>query len=191
MNEIIDYFLENCDKPYFVINQDNQFITCNAAFEKYFATTKEFMLGKNLSSMEVISNLDFEMIGEMRVNDKSLYQVKRSSINKDELESTSIFAIQRTTLDAFDQTPRIKAKFPMANLHVQDLRSTMDAELSFTKRELEVLRLLGEGLSVKQIAQNLKISSHTVGDYMKSIYTKLKVKNRVTAILAAQRIGLI
>lgn len=52
---------------------------------------------------------------------------------------------------------------------------------SLTDRELEVLHLLGQGLSDRQIADLLAISRHTVNDHLKSIYNKLGVTRRAEA----------
>jgi DNA-binding CsgD family transcriptional regulator len=47
-----------------------------------------------------------------------------------------------------------------------------------TKQEYCVLDLLGQGLSVKSVAQRLDLSLHTVNGHMKLIYFKLNVKSR-------------
>jgi DNA-binding NarL/FixJ family response regulator len=59
-----------------------------------------------------------------------------------------------------------------------------------TPRELEVLRLLADGLSAKEIAARLFISTKTVGTHVEHIRTKLHVKNRVQAVAIAFREGL-
>jgi len=60
-----------------------------------------------------------------------------------------------------------------------------------TARELEVLRLLAEGLSSKQIAMKLHLSPETVRDYTKKLYLKLDAHGRVEALEQARRLGLI
>ncbi len=60
-----------------------------------------------------------------------------------------------------------------------------------TARELEVLRLLAEGLSSKQIAMRLDLSPETVRDYTKKLYLKLDAHGRVEALEHARRLGLI
>ena len=50
-----------------------------------------------------------------------------------------------------------------------------------TARELEVLRLIAMGLTTKQIATQLVISSHTVNVHIQSIYQKLDIKSRSAA----------
>jgi LuxR family maltose regulon positive regulatory protein len=57
-----------------------------------------------------------------------------------------------------------------------------------TERELEVLRLMAEGLKYKEIAERLFISLNTVRSHVKAIYGKLNVNNRTQAIeMARQR----
>jgi len=60
-----------------------------------------------------------------------------------------------------------------------------------TPRELEVLRLLAQGLSSKQIAMRLNLSPETVRDYTKKLYMKLDAHGRVEALEQARKLGLI
>ena len=50
-----------------------------------------------------------------------------------------------------------------------------------TAREVEVLRLVAQGLADAQVAQHLVISPHTVNTHLKSIYGKLQVTSRSAA----------
>ena len=60
-----------------------------------------------------------------------------------------------------------------------------------TKRELEVLGLLAEGLSQKEIAGGLVISSKTVAAHIQHILGKLGVHSRAQAVAHAYRRGLL
>ncbi len=60
-----------------------------------------------------------------------------------------------------------------------------------TPRELEVLRLLAEGLPNKAIAQRLNISEHTAKFHVNAILGKLGVQSRTEAVVRATRLGLI
>jgi DNA-binding CsgD family transcriptional regulator/tetratricopeptide (TPR) repeat protein len=53
-------------------------------------------------------------------------------------------------------------------------------------REVELLTLVAQGLSDKQIATNLTISPHTVNAHLRTIYRKLGVTNRTAAVAAAR-----
>ena len=60
-----------------------------------------------------------------------------------------------------------------------------------SERELEVLRLVAEGLTDPQVAQRLYVSPRTVGHHLGSIYRKLGVPSRAAAVAAAVERGLI
>ncbi len=54
-----------------------------------------------------------------------------------------------------------------------------------TKREEDVVRLLGDGLQNREIAQELNLSEHTVKNYLFHIFDKLGVSSRVELVLYA------
>jgi non-specific serine/threonine protein kinase len=68
------------------------------------------------------------------------------------------------------------------------LNATSQPSTPLTARETAILSLAAQGLTDKQIAITLIISPHTVNAHLKSIYQKLAVNNRMTAVsLARQR----
>jgi LuxR family maltose regulon positive regulatory protein len=60
-----------------------------------------------------------------------------------------------------------------------------------TKRELEVLRLMCEGQSNQDIADQMIVSVNTVKKHTSNIYGKLGVRNRAQAVLRAREIELV
>lgn len=62
---------------------------------------------------------------------------------------------------------------------------------ALTGRELEVLSLLAEGRSNKEIGSHLYISQTTVKSHLRSIFAKLNVLSRTEAITVASRRGLV
>lgn len=62
---------------------------------------------------------------------------------------------------------------------------------ALTPRELEVLDLVADGLSNKEIARRLGISEHTVKFHVNTIMSKLGARSRTEAAVIAARLGLI
>jgi LuxR family transcriptional regulator, maltose regulon positive regulatory protein len=66
-----------------------------------------------------------------------------------------------------------------------------DQKGGLTKREVEVLRLVAEGLNNQTIAERLFLSDHTVHRHLANILSKLNVSTRAAAVAQATRRGLI
>jgi len=60
-----------------------------------------------------------------------------------------------------------------------------------SNRETEILQLLAEGLSNKEIASRLYIATETVKTHVQNVYRKLDAKGRMAAVIAARTLGLI
>jgi DNA-binding NarL/FixJ family response regulator len=60
-----------------------------------------------------------------------------------------------------------------------------------TRRELEILQLIGQGLTNKQVSNLLRISNKTVRNHVSNLYAKLSVRDRSQAVLYAVRKGLV
>ena len=58
-------------------------------------------------------------------------------------------------------------------------------------REGAILKLIGQGLSNKEIARNLAITPETVKSHVKHIFTKLGAEKRAQAVARAQSLGLV
>jgi LuxR family maltose regulon positive regulatory protein len=58
-------------------------------------------------------------------------------------------------------------------------------------REVEILRLLAQGLTNQQIGQALYIGEGTVKWYLNHLYGKLEVNNRTQAAARARELGLL
>jgi LuxR family maltose regulon positive regulatory protein len=90
---------------------------------------------------------------------------------------------------------KILAAFPTA---VQEMLSSprpVAAEDDFieplSQRELEILRLIGEGCTNQEIAERLVITLHTVKKHSSNIYSKLDVRSRTQAVARARELQLL
>jgi DNA-binding CsgD family transcriptional regulator len=62
---------------------------------------------------------------------------------------------------------------------------------ALTARELEVLRLVARGLGNKEIAADLRITTHTVKYHLAAVLEKLGVRSRTEAVSLGVRTGLV
>lgn len=64
-------------------------------------------------------------------------------------------------------------------------------QLGITKREFEILELIAEGLSNREIAEKLFVSENTVKTHSSRLFDKLSAKRRTQAVQIAKENGLI
>jgi DNA-binding NarL/FixJ family response regulator len=80
---------------------------------------------------------------------------------------------------------------PQASAYLMREVRTPEKTEALTEREMEVLRLLVQGQSNKEIARALQIAEDTVKTHVKHILAKLGVQSRTQAVLGAIRLGLV
>lgn len=87
---------------------------------------------------------------------------------------------------------RVLAAFPPVEAAASGGPSTLPPLVeALTERELEVLRLMAEGLTYDEVAQRLIVSLNTVRYHVKGLYGKLGVDKRMAAIEQARAYGLL
>lgn len=64
-------------------------------------------------------------------------------------------------------------------------------DLGITKRELEILELMAQGLSNREIAEKLFVSENTVKTHSSRLFDKLRAKRRTQAVQIGKNMGLI
>jgi predicted ATPase/DNA-binding CsgD family transcriptional regulator len=87
----------------------------------------------------------------------------------------AVLAMPEPSIQSAEQLPELEFRMPPVGL---------------TARELEVLRLVSQGLSDKAIAKSLAISPATVGRHLSTVYSKLEVRSRAQATQWALEHGL-
>jgi two-component system, NarL family, response regulator LiaR len=80
---------------------------------------------------------------------------------------------------------------PKAAARLMQAVSTPESPEALTERETEVLRLLAQGHSNKQIARSLHNAEQTIKTHVSRILSKLGVQSRTQATLYAIRVGLV
>jgi LuxR family maltose regulon positive regulatory protein len=88
-------------------------------------------------------------------------------------------------------TGRLLAAFPVSETTPPSLDLPAELIEPLTERELEVLQLIAEGLSNKEIAHQLVLSLPTVKWHASNIYGKLAVNNRMQAVAKARSLGIL
>lgn len=92
-------------------------------------------------------------------------------------------------------TPKVKTVVIEKEVRISDtafvLNEKVLAEKKISKRELEVLTLMAEGLSNKEIAERLFVSLNTVKTHSAKLFEKLEVKRRTQAVETAKKLQLL
>jgi LuxR family maltose regulon positive regulatory protein len=89
---------------------------------------------------------------------------------------------------AQEYVSQLRAAFGKAGGATPDTQILMEP---LSKRELEVLRLLGTDLNGPEIARELMVSPNTMRTHTKNIYSKLGVHNRRAAVRRAEELDLL
>jgi DNA-binding NarL/FixJ family response regulator len=91
-------------------------------------------------------------------------------------------------IDAVVMTPRAWRHGGPAVVSTEPLASFVE---SLTTREREVLALVADGLTNREIARALEISEHTVKFHLAAIFGKLGVSSRTEAVRRGLQLGLV
>jgi DNA-binding NarL/FixJ family response regulator len=67
--------------------------------------------------------------------------------------------------------------------------SEPDSKLPLSQRELQILAIIGQGRTNKEVAETLCISSHTLKNHLNNIFKKLAVEDRTQALMFCVRRG--
>jgi DNA-binding CsgD family transcriptional regulator len=93
-----------------------------------------------------------------------------------------------------DNTSSGGLKFRLVNMKTGEIVPfplSEDCNDNLTKREIEILKLVNQGMLSKEISDILSISLHTVNNHRQNILQKLNANNVVEAINSARKAGLL
>jgi DNA-binding NarL/FixJ family response regulator len=128
-------------------------------------------------------------------DDEWLFDAIRSGaagyLLKDTPPTGLIAAIKGTAMGKTYLDPNIAGKVLGSYASHQPAAKKPPTSLQFSEREQEVLKLLAQGMSNVDIAQQLYLTEGTVRNYTSDIFKKLGVSDRTQAAIAAIRYGLV
>lgn len=178
------------------ILQKNEFVVTNIAYSKEFALSE---LSTNLPDMALLDiNLNNKMDGiEIAQNIQANYQIPfifitsysdKNTLEKAKLTEPSGYIVKpfneaslcsSIEIAYYNHTQKNKRHFPELNL--VKLNANLTDKIS--DREFDLLKLIYEGKTNKQIAETLFISGNTVKKHINNIYLKLNTISRATTLV--------
>ena len=199
----------------FGIDGMNRIRFCNELYEDLLGYSQDEVIGKSCAS--VLCGVDLHgdpfcsdqcpipkiLNGPPKVEDVDLI-VKR----KDNDSIWINIGAHYVTLEQQEKNDNIVVFFSLRRVNCQRLLKRLASEnhhaamghngnsngisrYGHTPKELKVLSLSVTGLSTKQIAENMCISTETVRNHFRGIYTKLDVHSRAEAVVLAIRYNLV
>lgn len=174
--------LDTLELPVFIKNNDGIYVYCNQALVNFLGIPKNKIIGSTAYDIAP------RKLADVYVNaDKLLFNTAENQ-KYDANVKTGVISETRVTFNkAVIYTPQHQIAGFIGSIDIKNeiLSGNGDLLNKLTKKENKVLLLLAQGKSVKVIAQELSISSHTVTHHLKSIYSKLDAHSKNEAIYKA------
>ena len=140
-----------------------------------------------LETIRAIRRLDGQariVVLTMYQGDEDVYRALEAGaaacLFKDTLSKDLIRVIREVCSGGSSLEPQVKA--------ILDQRARMPA---LTAREVEIIKLVAEGLRNREVAGELHVSEKTVGVHLRNIFAKLNVNDRTSAVSVSLRRGII
>lgn len=121
---------------------------------------------------------------EGRVNDSATASIVVDEAMLEQLKTLSIG-------EFIDMIKSLPSTPPAPERHLRPLPSDGDMRTLLSERELEVVRLVADGLSNKQISRRMELSDKTVKNHVSHILAKLQLTARTQVAVHALRAGLV
>jgi LuxR family maltose regulon positive regulatory protein len=137
-------------------------------------------------AIRALADLD-NLVGPL-LNQLAHHSAVRSQIARIRRAATIVSPAPRTDGALANVGPKLRLQAPRG---VQSFGPDTELLESLTNREMDVLLLLQERPTNKEIAQRLNITTETVKRHLTNIYLKLDVENRRQAIVRARAMGIL
>jgi DNA-binding CsgD family transcriptional regulator len=159
-------FFEHFDSPVLIADSGGQPVYCNDAFSNYIERPKDNILQSYTSDLGLEEHVCEK---DLRGNQSLKQRVRKIPIELGD-KTVSLFIVAGG--------PDFKSQHS-CGCELGDGLPLKECRLkALSIRELEVLRLLVRGYSIKKAASLLGISDHTVAGHTKALHAKLKVRSR-------------
>lgn len=141
---------------------------------------------------------DYKVINEFRLampDGQYVRVIEQHKAFKTDMRGRVWLALSMVDLSP-NQDPNLAVLSQLVNIRTGTTYSWLDEQTEeektvLTRRESEVLQLVGRGLLSKEISHLLNISVHTVNTHRQRILEKMNANNTIEAIEAAKRFGLV
>jgi DNA-binding NarL/FixJ family response regulator len=108
------------------------------------------------------------------------------------VDETTLAELKAVTIGDFIAMVReLPLAASLASRHLRPLDGRRDMRAVLSDREMEVVKLVAEGLSNKQISLRLKLSDKTVKNHISHILAKMRLSARTQVAVHAIRAGLV
>lgn len=199
---IIDYekmaFEYVSENPLFLCGHSSEEVS-DMGYDFYFKNVPE----SDLELLDLINDAGFDFYKKLPGNAKKLYSITYDFhlVNKDGKHILINHKLTPLFLTSDDQLWKAMCIVSISNhknagnvcIHKQGTDETWELNIEnkvwrksekpkLTKREIEILRLHAQGLTISQIAEKIFVSSDTVKYYRRRIFERLGVSNIVEAL---------
>lgn len=187
------------DSQFTVIGQAGDGIECMKSLQKELPDV--LLLDVNMPRMNGIEvlekikeqNMDVKVL-MLTIHNEVEYLLRAVDIgcNGYILKDSDIGLLKRAILSVYEGDTFIQPDLiPILNMGLISREESSQTLEGLTKRELEVLKLITEGLFNKEIAYKLNISERTVKNHVSNIFKKINASDRTQAAVFAIKHGLV
>lgn len=176
----------------------------NEVFDRRVHPLDLIELGENgtkamhfLQSIPFNIRKDYKMINEYRISSKSsdyIRVIEQHQILEQDHHGNILLSLAVIDISP-DQSKRDGVKSQMLNFATGELVQLPSSALAdvtkITRREKEILEMIGDGFLSKEISGLLEISVHTVNTHRQNILEKLGADNAIEAVTRARHLNLI
>ncbi len=187
------------DENFKVIGQAGDGIECLRLLKKEFPDVLLLDINMpNMNGIEVLERLKKERNGikilVLTIHNEVEYLLKAVDIgcNGYVLKDSNFAMLKKAITSVYEGDSFIQPDLiPILNAGLVDRDSSEGTLGGLTKREIEVLKLLAEGLFNKEIAYKLNISERTVKNHVSNIFKKINASDRTQAAVFAIKNNLV